>query len=866
MKKLFTLAMLALGLTTAQAQVKKTWDFTKGWSDETVENMTEGSEWSQDGTSWKETGKFSGEFVANGKPIKELVGLSRGTSGLSKNNNYLLTPSTFRLNRDKMVLNFPNLKNGQKLTIVGRSANGTATNRGVKASYDYMVRIDDDKDNNIMLGGGVEGSKGTYTFVYEIQTTEPDSVPVQITMITGGIDFTLFMIDEGDVAQTAKVAYLYDGTEDHVLSYLQARENTEVTAINVTTETITAEQLQGYDVTVIGNSVPESNAAVQIVKDALPWSPFLNLNASLYPAWGYGVAVEAQSAIVPKSAKDNLFKGIEFNTEMGFNALVLNNDFAVAHGLTLGEYFAGDNILAYPINSEGDGADENIVAIHSHNINHNGYLYLPYTPAYTDEAYALLNNAMSILQESKQEITPANAPTISRVYKDQLTLVAIKAPKQPKAQVFYTIDGSEPTAESTLYTDTISLTQPCTLKAVAIAEGYTLSKSAELAVEIKTQPKTPVISYEMKGDTTVVTITCESEDADIWYNFTNAGADTLKSTKYADSIAVKITMPQSITAFAVTGGEVFSETVTERVLVQQPRVVIDVAGHFAAQQWTADNNPAGLAVANGKGMFSWGASAASMYTGEGTKSTETDPETGDEIEVTIYTDEDLRPAETVNEPGENPEWVLISRGTCLIWQNTTAQTTNFGSNDNYNPMYSTDVDSLFPVTKNDIQFYKFQAGEPANASIQSINKYQAPLDVVVLANMQGGPLLVQVSADSIEWTTIGTIEKTGQSRMWSKYTSSYNGTDAVYVRVTEEVASAGPKVFDIYVANQGEKSKALLDELKQELTGIEDVTIQHQTKATTGIYTLNGMRIGQLRQGINIVVDKTGQVRKVMMK
>jgi hypothetical protein len=251
-----------------------------------------------------------------------------------------------------------------------------------------------------------------------------------------------------------------------------------------------------------------------------------------------------------------------------------------------------------------------------------------------------------------------------------------------------------------------------------------------------------------------------------------------------------------------------------------------------------------------------------MYTGEGTPGT--DPQTGDEI--TIYTDEDLREPEVVNEPGENPEWKLISRGTCLIWQNLGAQTTNFGDNSNYNPLYSTDVDSLFPVTKNDIQFYKFYENEPGNGSIASINKYQAPLDVVVLANMAGGPLLVQVSADEQNWQTIGTIEKNGYSRLWSKFTCSYDGTDEVFVRVTEEATSAGPKVFDIYVANQGEKSNALLEELQQELTGIHEIAAQPATTASAGIYRLNGVRLNSLQRGLNIVVGQDGQVRKVMMK
>ena len=865
MKKFFTLALLALLSLTVQAQDKKTWDFSKGWSDETLENLEKGSEWTKDGSSWKETGKFgSGAFVANGEPIKELIGLERSSAGLSKNNNYLLTGNTFRLNRNNMELKFPSLKNGQKLTIVGRSANATAANRGVNPMYDYMVRVDDDKDNNLILGSQVEGSKGTYTFVYEIQTAETGEVPVGIKMITGGIDFTLFMIDDGDPVQITKIAYLYDGTEDDISSYLAVREETNATLINVTTTAVTAEELKGYDVVIVSDKMPADNAAADAVKEALPWTPVLNLNPALYAKWGYGTTTTAMAVGVVKDTKSKLLTDMTIEEEEGIKFINLSGENISA--IKLGDYFAGDAMPVTAMDLEGAPIDDYAVA-HIHNEKHNAYIYMPH-----EAGGIMIGNAINMLAESKSEITPAAAPVVKQEFKDQNTNVTISAGRnQPKTQFFYTTDGSDPTVESTLYTDPVNFTAPCTFKAVAIAEGYTVSEVTSLDILIHEQPKTPVIAENRADGKTTITLTCETPDVDIWYNFDEtAGNDTLKSTKYTEPFV--ITMPQNVTAFSVAGGAVFSELTQKRVLVQNPRVVIDVAAHFSAPQWDGTNK-AGLTVANGKGMFSWGASAVTMYTGTGTPGT--DPETGDEI--TIYTDEDLRDFEVVEEPtakisgdGEpdawaEPEWVLKSRGTCLIWQNTGAQTTNFGDNSNYNPSASTDVDPLFPVTKNDIQFYKFQSGEPGNASIETINKYQAPLDVVVLANMQGGPLLAQVSADGSTWQTIGEIAKTDYSRLWGKYTQSYDGTDEVFVRVTQEVASGGAKVFDIYIANQGEKSKALLEDLNNELTGIETVA-DHTAKATKGIYNINGIRQQTLRRGLNIVVTADGKAKKVMVK
>lgn len=848
MKKSFILTMLALLLAVgASAQDKKTWAFKeKGLSDETIANLNADANWKAEdsGAGWYDAAKavLSGVLMANGEPIKELAGITIGTAGLSNSNNLILRTDRMRINRDKMTFDLPQLKNGQTITIVCQSANGTATDRGVKASYDYMQRIEG-PDDNIMLG-----TAGEVTNKWQVVTNSEEPVDIQFTLIKGGIDFRLIMIDEGDAPVVTTVAYLYDGAADVTLNYLNARELTEVTPINVTTTAVTAEELRNYDVTVVSPSVSADYATA--IKEALPWTPVLNLNGNMYTAWGYGEVAEEGAFVKIKSLKNALFSNVEYVEADEGNVLVVSEtDPALA--VSLGEYFAGDEILGTTL--EGDKT-----FIHTHNIKHNGYIYIPGVTAYTDAALQAIGNAIDMLRDSKQDITAAATPVISQEFKNMQTIVTISAGlTQPKTQFYYTTNGSEPTVENgTLYTEPFIVNTTSTVKAIAIAEGYTASAVASADVAIYSQPNTPVISWTEENAKTTIKIAGEGygENVKIWYNFADElTTDTLKSTVYADSIPVVITMPQNVTAFAVADGRVWSEVAQQRVLVKNPRVVIDVAAHFSAPQW--EN------VTNGKGMFSWGASAATMYIGEGTPGV--DPETGDEI--IIYGDEDLRPYEVVNEAGENPEWVLKSRGTCLIWQNTGAQTTNFGDDSNYNPMYSTDVDPLFPVTKYDIQFYKFQAGETPNASIETLKKYQAPLDVVVLANMAGGPLVAQVSEDGENWQTIGEIAKTGKSRMWNKSTVSYDGTNEVYVRITEEVASAGPKVFDIYIANAGEKSQELLDQLNAEYaTGIKDV--KQTMSVAAGIYNLNGVRQNSLKRGLNIVVTADGTVKKVIVK
>lgn len=864
MKKSFLLTLMALLFTVgASAQDKKTWDFTKGLSDETVTNLNaDAANWSSNGTNndgvtnnWQNAVKPDPtvELTANGEVIKETAGLLFDI-GNNKSNSIHIAQDKIRLTRANTTITFPQLKNGQTITIVGRSANGTATDRGIAPVQDYLRYIGDEgalyNGSCIFLGNQVENSLGTYTFQWQVETSSTEAVDVQFKLTpNAGIDFTLFMIDGGDEPVITKVAYLNDGSEDTVLGYLTANEGTEVTPINVTTTAITAEELGEYDVTIISPSVPADYA--EVLKAALPWTPVLNLNGNMYTAWGYGETMPVAPGFIKiKSTKNALFSNVGYISEDGINALPFEGE---AIALNLGEYFGGDEILGTLID------DDEVVFIHTHNIKHNGYVYIPGAATYTEPVMQTIVNAISILKDSKKEITPAATPSIAQEFKDQKTIITLTAGLvQPKTQLYYTIDGSEPTVESaTLYTEPFTVSTACTVKAIAIAEGYTASNVASADVAIYSQPKTPTISYTEEDGKTIITLACETEDAQIWYNLEEtASTDTVKSSKYTEPFT--ITMPQYVNVFSVAGETVWSEVATQRVLVKNPRVVIDVAAHFSAPTWEG--------ISNGAGLFAGGKNATSMYVeGTGRQETTIDEETGDEI--TIWVDQDEVEYETKDEPGDEPKWTIMTKGQVVLWQNNKISTDKIGENEGgYYPSVAEDIDPLFPATSNDIQFAGIYTGEHANAAIQSKDKYQAPLDIVVFANMQGGPIVAQVSADGKTWETVGEeIERTGYTRMWKKYTRSYNGTDEVYVRVAQETGSSAAKIFDIFVANQGEKSKELLDQLNEEYaTGITNV--KQTTKVAAGIYNLNGMRQNGLKTGLNIVVEADGTVKKVVVK
>ena len=191
--------------------------------------------------------------------------------GSNKSNSIHIALDKIRLTRANTIITFPQLTNGQTITIVGRSANGFAGGkdndgkevkaRGIAPVQDYLKYVGDPAaltdGQCYFLGGSLSNSMGTYTFQWQVETTSTDPVDVQFKLTPdGGIDFTLFMIDGGDEAKPANITYLYDGNDDQMLNYLNANELYTITPINVTSETVTAETLLENEVTIIGASVP----------------------------------------------------------------------------------------------------------------------------------------------------------------------------------------------------------------------------------------------------------------------------------------------------------------------------------------------------------------------------------------------------------------------------------------------------------------------------------------------------------------------------------------------------------------------------------------------------------------------------------
>ena len=858
MKRLLTLAALLMLVLGINAQDKKTWDFTQGLSEETVANLNaDAANWASNGkdadgntNNWKNTNKNfnSSELMANGVVIPETAGLIIKIGDNKGDNSIHLAHNKMRLTRKNTVITFPQLTNGQTITIEGKSANGEATNRGIAPVQSYLKFQADESSPQtngacIFYGFKLEGSEGTYRFVWKVETDSAEPVDVQFKLTPdGGIDFTLFMIDKGDapsVEEAQPVAYIYDGSldEDYGYVYLEGSSDKFIlTPVDASNTEETAETLRSnYTAVVVSPTIGADHPYLSTIKQTIAYVPVLNFNTAIYEALGYGKAVASTSNILSvMQENETLFEGID--TTEGIELLT---EGAIT-GVELGEYFAADDIIA----KAGD-----VVAMHIHNAKRNAYMLLPLSIA--DMAVAndiiaqLIPNALSTLIATKRDVTAVGKPVIATAQENGSTTVSLSASNSKN--IYYTLDGSDPTVESTLYTEPFTLTEAATVKAFATGDGYTDSEIASKDVIILTQASTPAISVAQEEGKSVVTISSDLEGVTIYYNYTGSNVLT-ESSVYTE--AIELTQPVKIYAFAVGGDYLASEVGSQFVGINginKNTVRWDVVSHFDAnadewkgkgQQTDADGN-----IINANYFFTWGKNAGAYWD-------ETSAEDGvdeDGNPITIYT-KTLDP-----EVYEAGDWRIKSIGQVMTWESLDYKF-NIGDTNYRNPDAAEDVIGVNDkegITRDAITFGKQPSGGPFNASLESTVPFQAPFDVVIYAgNGNDGAIptmQVETSADGETWTKLGDVNYSLIKRNWKKTHLSYEGTDKVYVRILHTNAKSSGQVYDLYIMNNGEYSQGY-DDIT---TAISDV--QSSDVVRTEVYSLNGVRANAAARGISIV-------------
>ena len=915
MKKIFTLAafaLLAVMQVNAQTEVRKTWDFRKGWSSTTIENLYADMEQNGPTTHWRDyesnatdASKYGDTFWSastvytdeNGNAltnvsgediiISELEGLNvtgvkaKGfviASGYgqsefadSPNGMYPYGNDFIWLNGKKLVIKIPAALKGDSLRIGVESHKNTEA-RGINVIVDGAT-LTPERGNNIP------------TTFNEVLYMLPDDTPgvedyTEVTIkTTNGCHLYYIIVGEGDEPQstTRNIAYLHTGEADAEPLYnlLLGDEDNVITAISVDKEAdkVTKENLFAYDVTIISSSIPADNAVVPALADIMPWIPVLNVNPSLYATWGYGKAQSTSSTFLyTGAAKNKLFSG-EF--EIFFENEAIPGDYILGvsnttplTALTLNDHFANDALLGVVATEDG-AADSSMVLAHAHYPSHNGYIFLPYTNEVVADAMSagdallIIDNALSMLSNGKSEITATPAPAFSMEYKDRNTNVTITCPNK-NARIFYTLDGSEPTTSSTLYDGVFNLSAETIVKAIAVAEGYLVSDMAETVVLMKDQTKLPKVNMEFQDAKTIVTLTSETPDATFYYNFVGR-ADTLASSVYTEPLV--LTESREITVHAISNVTVLSEPVTAKIVIKDAKVRVDVAAHMDANPTEYNGGSTSTAY-----YFSWGKNKGDYpYWDESSDPIYEKDSLGNDVLVG-YTKLN---AEEVNDFGNG--WKVVSRGHVMIWENIKPGNTP-GDGSAYNPATAADYSDL--VTNYYINIGEWNTAYPRNGVIATTQKIAGPFDVVSFisnGNSAGSPQLVfEVSADSTNWEQLGDTALLATQRLYKKVVRSYEGTDEVYFRTRIAEGNSKAGYYDIYIMKDGEQSAALKAQMDADyqavITGIENVNASSKvaTVLRTEVYSINGTRCNTVGKGLNIVKqmmsDGTVRTQKVVVK
>jgi hypothetical protein len=141
------------------------------------------------------------------------------------------------------------------------------------------------------------------------------------------------------------------------------------------------------------------------------------------------------------------------------------------------------------------------------------------------------------------------------------------------AKIYYTLDGSVPTAKSTLYASAIPVKSSMTVSAIAVASNYTNSSVATASYVIEVPAATP--SFSPGGGkytgTESVTIASTTPGATIYYTV-NGAIPTTSSAKYTGTITVSSNT--TIEAMAVASGYLNSAVASAAYTITQPTLAL----------------------------------------------------------------------------------------------------------------------------------------------------------------------------------------------------------------------------------------------------------------------------------------------------
>lgn len=616
-RNIITLTLCLLTSIGAWAQGSSNWNFTHGWSDETLanieQNITAGGGWTLESPGKYQIGdREAGPLTVNvnGEEwvIPETQGLLFGATSakhivIAYDNQLGYHGKQFLWingDRDQEYFTIPGVAAGEKIFVVYESHN-KEEERGFKTTTDGVF-IDGTTDQTATSTISIDTAVfcvQEYYGVESVDVTFQATAGIHLYRICVGQE----LYDDEPVVEKDKVAYIYDsGFEGYdkaadmpldLITYeLPNRiENMELVEIDAAQAdgSVTKDSLMAFEAVVVSGAMRKDNSMAQTVKEAVAYVPMVNLSPELYETWGYAKAVKTGMNTLyvdTTAAKSTLFEPSSASTrpyvdEDGNFSMFISGDGAAGYDAPQGSYFANDSVLAWAGSTP---------VIHVHNMERNAYIMVPYTypMGEPDESFIdILPNAIKMVMQTKKAVVKTAKPTVTTTLKKLATEVKFDC-STPNTTYRYTTDGSDPATNGTAYTGPFLITEAGTIvKVVAQGDGYLPSDVVSSdPVEVKDQVATPVISVAQETGKSTVTIECATTGAEIYYNFSGV-ADPAAAELYLEPITM--TQHSTVYAFAIdaTGELIQSETAQEAMLISGKEVRKDILSHFDAneQEW-----------------------------------------------------------------------------------------------------------------------------------------------------------------------------------------------------------------------------------------------------------------------------------------
>ena len=873
MKKFFTAVALfsafVAGAWAAEGDgYRRTWDFTKGWSEETLEKLTNDPDhWEPQGTGFQNKVKMDNGTMkvwVNGEAeeIPETQGLSLG---------FLSSPKHAQV-FSKEFGSFP------AYACLWINGGKSADNIQFKVPAGENVRIGYTTHKNGESRGFTTSvladANGNKTF-----KTDDASQMVEVVLVnnnteeitekltsTSGHHIYYIIIGEGDkeeeqVEETPRVAYLYQSSllsdVDADAVYASALGSFENTAIDLdnNSETDLAESLLNYNVVVFSNAISEENTLAKQLFWIVNKVPVLNLNANLLKGWGVGEAVVPATKSASITVSEDYREDVMFeNVEMEEGVITL---------FDADENVEGNLVLGYSLNENGVFAGDDVIATVGVNINaihmhgkKNSYMLLPLAIDNMDalsNGLNLINAMVDKLAKTKAKVSKVATPSVKTTHENLQTTVELSC-RTEGAVIYYTIDGSEPTTASAVYSEPFVVTEDeTTLRAFAVAHGYFTSDTANVAVRVFKKLAAPTISIDEREGENVITLST-NEDANIYYAFQEVN-EVEKATLYEGPITVKDA--STIYAFAEWATAVQSETAHQSFQVGGVPAIKDTVAYFkpSLESWGdsillykageligdfADAQAAGIAGTKGGAYYPIGLSALPYYTDEVDYTETVQSSTGADSTVYHYKRDLSNHFEIFSKI--NKGWVIKSDGQVVTTEKTApvASVSNSKAN-GYYAETALDLITGGPKCNALVDFNSKYDGAPYNMSVQTTEKIAAPFYVeAYLGNgstKPGAAMEIQVSADGVEWKTVQVLNYATNQRYWKRTKVHFAESGEYYVRIAQMGNFSKPQLYDVMVMTT------------EGVTGIETLANEKSVNQNDAIYDLMGRRVAKMESG-----------------